>query len=651
MSSIPDSPVSIQTSPQTLASVPCWFAEVTLMAHFLTSRGTLRMLEQQVRFARPRFGRYELLDFVAVLLSYGLSGEPTIETFYQRVRPFAPALMALFGRQHLPHRSTLSRFLASLTPTAVEALRTLFLHDLLSSPSAPASLGGLWDRRHTQWLVFDVDGTRQTARQRGVPHGPDLPPAHRRFDHCCALGYRGRKRGEVLRTRSVVQQAHTHQWLATFGGAGNGDYRGELKRAAETIKAYLHAHVLTEQQAVVRLDGLYGSVGVLAALHGLSYLTRGTDYHLLDQPTVQARLHLAPTEQYTHPETGLTRALYDCPDLPSTVLGEACRVIIATHPATSRPASVGVTKEGVVSELFLTTLPVSGFTASDVVMLYLQRGAFETTLADEDHEQDPDRWCSHAHWGQEFWQILSQWIWNLRSLLGEQLAPTEVRTTELAPALSVAPHVQKLKQPRQPRFGPPELVQLSRRGCLPASAFAWQDDGTLRCPEGHPLYPQDKRREKGGKLRVIYGARISDCRGCGLRERCQGVGAQERGPRQVSAILHPRAAVPRPGKGADEPTGTAALRWRDWSRCASRQHWIRVLRSQRVDLQMAEVAPAIAVAQWADPLSRAQRAHWRLSWEQRRARNAQQTSSEPVMHVVVFGVPAALATFLKLPSH
>src|SRR5260221_10174597 len=31
------------------------------------------------------------------------------------------------------------------------------------------------------------------------------------------------------------------------------------------------------------------------------------------------------------------------------------------------------------------------FTASDVVELYLHRGAFETTLADEDQEQEPDR--------------------------------------------------------------------------------------------------------------------------------------------------------------------------------------------------------------------------------------------------------------------
>jgi hypothetical protein len=47
---------------------------------------------------------------------------------------------------------------------------------------------------------------------------------------------------------------------------------------------------------------------------------------------------------------------------------------------------VGVTRSGVVYELFLSSLPQSAFTAADVVALYLHRGAFEIALADEDLE-------------------------------------------------------------------------------------------------------------------------------------------------------------------------------------------------------------------------------------------------------------------------
>src|SRR5215469_6935645 len=98
------------------------------------------------------------------------------------------------------------------------------------------SPGGLWDRMGREWLVFDVDGTREAARQRALPQTPDRPVAQRRLRPLCAPGYLGRKRGEVVRTRTTVLQAHTYQWLGTFGHAGNGDYRGELRRAVAAIQ-------------------------------------------------------------------------------------------------------------------------------------------------------------------------------------------------------------------------------------------------------------------------------------------------------------------------------------------------------------------------------------------------------------------------------
>jgi hypothetical protein len=45
-------------------------------------------------------------------------------------------------------------------------------------------------------------------------------------------------------------------------------------------------------------------------------------------------------------------------------------------------------------------------------------------LADEDEEQAIDRWVSRTQWGQEFWQIINQWIWNLRGVsLGSKHRP------------------------------------------------------------------------------------------------------------------------------------------------------------------------------------------------------------------------------------
>jgi hypothetical protein len=93
--------------------------------------------------------------------------------------------MALFGRHLLPHRSTLSRFLAALDQASVEALRTLFQEDLVAR-SPFASPGGMFDRRGKPWLVVDVDGTRQAARKLALPSLSSLPAPHRRFEQVCA---------------------------------------------------------------------------------------------------------------------------------------------------------------------------------------------------------------------------------------------------------------------------------------------------------------------------------------------------------------------------------------------------------------------------------------------------------------------------------
>ena len=77
--------------------------------------------------------------------------------------------MALFGRNQVSHRSTVSCFLAALDQLTVEALRPLFQQDLLACSPFP-SLGGLYDRRDAQWVVVKIDGTRHVAVRRYASH-------------------------------------------------------------------------------------------------------------------------------------------------------------------------------------------------------------------------------------------------------------------------------------------------------------------------------------------------------------------------------------------------------------------------------------------------------------------------------------------------
>jgi hypothetical protein len=108
---------------------------------------------------------------------YAISGERTLEEFYESLQPFAVPFMALFDRDRLPARSTLSRFLAALTEEPVEALRTLFLDDLESRPlTHDKQTGGLVDRAGDTWVVFDLDGTREAARVSRLTPGGRLAP-------------------------------------------------------------------------------------------------------------------------------------------------------------------------------------------------------------------------------------------------------------------------------------------------------------------------------------------------------------------------------------------------------------------------------------------------------------------------------------------
>src|SRR5215467_15835715 len=225
---IPRQCIEVQPSPLERPSVPLWFAEVAILSQHLATKGLLQAFTQQIRLVRGHFGHYEPIDFLVLLIGYAISGERTLADFFERLAPFGAAFMALFGRTTLPHRSSLSRFLADVDGPCLEAFRTLFEQFSFPEGWTKDSIGGIFDRQGRRYLVFDVDATRQAARQRALPCGAELPPAKRRLDAVCVPGYRGRKRGEVVRTRTTVLQMHTRQWVGTYAGKGNGDYQGEL---------------------------------------------------------------------------------------------------------------------------------------------------------------------------------------------------------------------------------------------------------------------------------------------------------------------------------------------------------------------------------------------------------------------------------------
>src|SRR6266699_5769188 len=238
--------------------------------------------------------------------------------------------------------------------------------------------------------------------------------------------------------------------------------------------------------------------------------------------------------------------------------------------------------------------------------------------------------ASHTPWGQEFCQVIAPWMWNLRLDLGQQLHPTPMCMTEFAPVQVVAP---------------PQWARPSYTKGFAGADFSLQPNGTLRCPAGHPLYPQERRPERDASLRILYAARIGHCRPCPLRAQCQE-SVRTIKPRCVSAVIFPvlpnqTMASPPVETQPTEPALPFALLWGDWPRCQLRRRWMNLIRTEMVSLTMEAPPPEDHTpATFAPIITRAQRAHWRLTWNERFARNSR-PSTAPHLEVTIHGLPVS----------
>ena len=379
--------------------------------------------------------------------------------------------------------------------------------------------------------------------------------------------------------------------------------------------AYQHSQGLLPAQALVRLDGLYGNGTIVADLMtaGVGWVMRGKDYGLLDLLQVKEHLALAADEQFTHPESGTCRDLFDGGELPVTAEGHRSRVIVATHQVSTTASPVGVTRDGVAYELFFTALPASGFTAADVVKLASRIGAASRRCL-------PMRIASKiVIGGVPTRRMVRKPGKSLRNGCGicvknsESLGnrPPCVSPNLLLLKLRLSP--PPISPQRTRLIAPPQWARAARVGSFGGEDFVPQSDGTLRCPHGATLYPQERRPEHDGTLRVLYAARIADCRSCPLRPQCQGHGAATNKPRLLT-------------------------------RCQPRRAWIQWQRSHLVTVN---APPVSSPPPTPSLLSRAERAHWRLSWEQRLVRNARSSTAPPV-EITVYGLPTVFAQTLGL---
>ena len=569
--------IELATNEQANPVEPPWLAEVLLLGEYWRRSGLLDRLQTEVRVQRGRMGDYEVCDFVLLLLAYAVSGLPTLKLFFEQLESVKSVLMAIWQRQNCPAASTLSRFLRDVGSTALEQLRALFESDLLEHGVRQTQSGGLIDRSGNRFWVFDVDGTHQAARQRSLANAPCYPEAHRRTQAATAKGYMGRSRGETTRTRSAVSQAHTSEWLGTFGAAGNGTPGPDLHRACEVIRRYLQHHQLTGDRAIIRLDGFYGAPSYINPIqqHQLGYILRSRDYTLLDHQAVQTRLKTTPKQEWTHPESHQVRAVFDLGFVEDSWAGYTLplRLIVVRTPRDpKRQHRVGKRIGEFIYELFIASHPLAGLTGPDILSVYYGRGGFEKVLADEDREGDCDRWCSWNPTGQEFWQILSQWVWNWRLWAGLAHHPQTMRQTVWSPAdegpREATPSSAPIEEPlplskanatRPPidstEHGPMELSKSwgRNRGKFSGDDFKLLDNRTLQCPAGHSMYRREVRQNRRGDLIIMFGINPRTCQQCPLKDQCLADGSKGTGGRRVTAIRKKLAPPPETFPSSDPP--------------------------------------------------------------------------------------------------
>lgn len=317
-------------------ATPSWLAEVLLLGEYWRTTGLLDRLQQQVKVSRGRMGQYEVCDFVLLLLAYAVSGLETLKEFFVQLASVKSVVLSVWQRQQCPVASTVSRFLSAVECSAVEQLRMLFEADLLEQGFDCNHNGGLRDRTGEHYWVFDVDGTHQVARQRSVTQKENYPTVRRRSQAAVRAGYLGRKRGEGIRSRSAVNQAHTTEWLGTFGSAGNGTPGPDLDRACEVIQHYLQHYGIPGSKAIVRLDGFYGTPQFVNRMqhHQLGYLLRCRDYNLLKQPAILSRFAQMQAQTWVHPESGSGRDVFDIGFVQDVIAGYTCpiRLLVVRTP-------------------------------------------------------------------------------------------------------------------------------------------------------------------------------------------------------------------------------------------------------------------------------------------------------------------------------
>jgi len=305
------------------------------------------------------------------------------------------------------------------------------------------------------WRVVDVDGRVHAMRQRALPEGEDLPDPVRLASKAAKPGYPGRKRGETQLHQMIIQDAGTGRFLGVRTRPGNGEHPVEMKWAAEMTGKWADQLECPRDHMILRFDGkASGMPSLLSCLESeVQFLTRWTNYKLLALPEIIRRMASGPWKTVEDSGSGPRRMAMELKRealvLRSQLSEHAFRLVVSRYvPAEQEQHGSGKLIDGVVYELFATSLPEDSWPAEAVVELYYGRCAEECRFSQADKELRYQHVISWNPAGQQLACAVGLFTWNHRLAWGAQSA--NWHPVELPP---------QLPRPKDPETQPLEAVE------------------------------------------------------------------------------------------------------------------------------------------------------------------------------------------------
>jgi len=576
---MPEKSVTVTETKRRESRLPDFFAEGAALVQYLSVRGFFDHVKE--RFKVDRSGGYAGVDAVLLLVYYFAAyAQVGLSRFDEVVGHHREKLAALGDRKRLPTQSSMSRLLGDVTQHDVHALRRWLLHEATEVDEVLRHPGVLsLDALGRPWHVVHYDPTKAVLRERALPEGGDLAPAHRRAATLTAPGHTGHKRGEGVVHRPSLQHAGSRLWLYASLAPGNGDQRGGLREACAAAVACVDRIEHPRSQTLFVADGEFGYVPSLTAIRasGMRMITRLNRLDLLDQEDVRCRMstgswYLVPDGCSGPQRSAMDLGVVTVRPGKETVQDDGTpydpievRAVITRYPREGK-AEHGRVIDGWQYELFAALdLEPDAWPAPDVITEYFHRGGQENGFAQEDRELQLDRTLSYNLAGQELAVLVGLAVWNLRVVLGHRMnplptkrAPAPRRVVKIDPRPfgtsdssedttaanadpippSSAPHDEvPASPPAEPVTGESEASgatpspKASIRAALSGLDWAkvlrhrpgWSYDPeelALRCAAGASLRLCGAYANNNGTARLVFHTTASDCRDCPLRGSC-----------------------------------------------------------------------------------------------------------------------------------